>query len=1132
MTDTAHDPHDPHDPHAHLRHAIAHAAHMLPAQGPIATFVHHNTLHAFEHLPFHDALEDAKNHLHCAVYLSPADFQAHFRRGRIDEDDLKFAFEQRRAETLRATSPLVPGLSVKQIEMMALLHDIQPIPPEALRWEIQEHGLLRHFDTAVPANLRQNLILRTSAWVEGWITKLEQGRCTLSALIAAWLDPAFEDRVATAPPPSTSPPSLDMSLRSLGLRDRDAQQRYVSCIDEALRARHIALDDAARARWIHTERTYASGLLLTELSVHALDPDSLRRHLKKLAERWSIDLLWHTCKRQTKHLTPEVQHRFSPDWIANIGGTISHRDALRALTHQDPAETVNEVLIRLCAAYLDEGMALWAMPNRAQGFLRAWQTQTLTTASAPRPSWQSGLVAAVQQAVDQNLSALDIITRALHDLGVPEDTHEAYIERILLQLPGWAGMFNRLEQNPGDRSPDAPPASLHDYLAVRLTYDLLALHHFATEHLPPNLFSKDAPLSQLTPALRRAATLQDATTTSNDDHDRPWRLFILAQFSGLCAPDIAAWSPSQTAAVIAALDAFTPRKRLEIWQEAYEQHYRRQLLDALALAPAITPPKPEIQVAFCIDDREESIRRHLEALCPAAETFGIAGFFGVAIDYQGLDDGAPAPLCPVVVTPAHTVHEVPVDDSNTTIASHRFKRRRWLVRSGRLFNRLTRSMILGALLAPIAGLLATIPLLSRVVAPRVVDRLQRTARDRLLPGPQTRLQTTHSGDHHHTPLGHKRQLGFTPEEQAARVAGTLENMGLTRNFAPFVVMMGHGSVSVNNPHMSAYDCGACGGKHGGPNARLFADMANNPEVRAQLRTSRNIDIPDSTWFIGAMHNTCTDDITLFDLHAVPPSLQPALASLQKNLDDARKLSAQERCRRFASAPKNPSPSRALRHVEGRAVDLSQARPELGHVTNASCIVGRRSLSRALFLDRRAFLVSYDPDIDPTGRILERILAAVGPVGAGINLEYYFSCVDNLRLGCGSKLPHNLTSLLGVMDGSLSDLRTGLPRQMIEIHEPIRLQVVVEAEPQTLLDIVGRQPELARLIGNGWIQVISISPATGAQTFFIPGQGFVPWDWTAPQPLPSAPDSLSWYQGHHDFLPPALIKNTQHTQSPN
>src|SRR5437762_965210 len=65
----------------------------------------------------------------------------------------------------------------------------------------------------------------------------------------------------------------------------------------------------------------------------------------------------------------------------------------------------------------------------------------------------------------------------------------------------------------------------------------------------------------------------------------------------------------------------------------------------------------------------------------------------------------------------------------------------------------------------------------------------------------------------------------------------------------------------------------------------------------------------------------------------------------------------------------------------------------------------------LFLDRRAFLVSYDPVRDDDGAVLARIMEAAVPVVAGISLEYYFGYVDPTGYGCGTKLPHNVTSLL-------------------------------------------------------------------------------------------------------------------------
>jgi uncharacterized protein YbcC (UPF0753/DUF2309 family) len=134
---------------------------------------------------------------------------------------------------------------------------------------------------------------------------------------------------------------------------------------------------------------------------------------------------------------------------------------------------------------------------------------------------------------------------------------------------------------------------------------------------------------------------------------------------------------------------------------------------------------------------------------------------------------------------------------------------------------------------------------------------------------------------------------------------------------------------------------------------------------------------------------------------------------------------------------------SLLHVQERAEDLAQTRPEYGNCTNEMCFVGRRSRIRGLYLDRRSFLMSYDKSQDTDkNMILARILGAVIPVCEGINMLYTLSAIDSSGWGSGTKLPHNVTSLLGVMDGAASDLRTGLPWQGVDIHEPVRILFIV------------------------------------------------------------------------------------------
>jgi len=212
---------------------------------------------------------------------------------------------------------------------------------------------------------------------------------------------------------------------------------------------------------------------------------------------------------------------------------------------------------------------------------------------------------------------------------------------------------------------------------------------------------------------------------------------------------------------------------------------------------------------------------------------------------------------------------------------------------------------------------------------------------------------------------------------------------------------------------------------------------------------------------------------------------------------------------------------AHQHVEARAEDLAQTRPELGHATNALCIVGRRERTRGLFFDRRAFLTTYDPTQDDAeATILTRLLQAAVPVCAGITLEYFFSRVDNTGFGCGTKLPHNVTSLLGVMDGAQSDLRTGLPWQMVEIHEPTRLAIVVESTRDRLQRVVEADENLDRLVRNRWIWLACLDPESG-QVWELRPTGFVAH--TPEYTLAVvAGDSAAWYQGKRGFLSPVAI----------
>ncbi len=323
------------------------------------------------------------------------------------------------------------------------------------------------------------------------------------------------------------------------------------------------------------------------------------------------------------------------------------------------------------------------------------------------------------------------------------------------------------------------------------------------------------------------------------------------------------------------------------------------------------------------------------------------------------------------------------------------------------------------------------------------------------------------------------RIGFSLDEQTRFVAQALQSIGLTKDFSRFILLVGHGSTSENNPYESALDCGACGGAHGIVSARVLAQMANKAEIRRRLRKT-GIEIPDDAWFIPALHNTTTDEITLHDLELLPASHLVYLDRLRDGLLSASRLCAQERLPSLLGEGKTLKPAAAFRDAQRNAMDWSQVRPEWGLSRNAYFVIGRRSLTQSKMLDGRAFLHSYDYRVDRKGRLLENILTGPLVVGQWINMEHYFSTVDNEKFGSGSKVYHNVAGRFGVLSGNLSDLRTGLPAQTVlndghPYHQPMRLITVIEAPQEHARKAIESVVAVKRLVRNGWIRLLIVDP---------------------------------------------------------
>lgn len=1031
---------DKSDPMSRLEASIAHTSHLLPAQGPINVFVHHNTLHAFEDLPFHDAVSIAAETFGCHPYLLEDEFRSELAANRMTNEDIEEALQK---TTRLADQSLANGLVTRiQLRRAMMLYPLYFAPTAELNWLIAETDALQDFRKDIESSHRTEVVESTKRWI-----------------LRDFGNNSIQDNLGAKP-------------------DRNRSQTHT------------------RTSEVNGHRKLIEQVLLEVCDDNPIDWS---------AQDWesaTLRLIWSAC-RSGAETTPHPSE--SSDGIR-------HRDVLYRATGIDCDKMVNDLLVRFCSVYVDQGFSQWELPDRTTGFFNCFLQLYSQSGTSPGIPYD-GLKNELKLLLQKGTSTLQSVLESLCDMGVPESEWDKFLAETLLALRGWAGILNQIEHR-SDRVPlGVPSHSLQEFLAIKLIIERVVLRNIIRSDLKNEYKLKEL-RQKLTPP-------KQIKTNGEVNLQRAFTLYQLSQSCGWTPERLHQLTPAQWKELVVETETFDSLQRRKTFQLAFESAYRQQVLNAYQRHSQTiglrqvgltnqNKRRPSFQIVCCIDDREESFRRHLEEIDPECETFGAAGFFAVPIYYRGAGDAHFVPLCPIIMKPQHYIVEQ-VREEALEKHGRRSRARKLIGKQAHAWHTSSRSFVSGLGMA-ILGPLATIPLVARVMFPRLTAAFRKAASNILTPPTETELTLERMEG---SPGKEPGQLGFTVSEMADAVQRLLQDIGLKDNFASIVVVCGHGSSSLNNPHESAYNCGACGGGRGGPNARAVAAMANDSRVRAILK-GRGLTIPEDCCFVGAFHNTCDDSIRFVEIEKIPSSLKTSFDHVLKTIEQARTRNAHERSRRFVSAGLSLKPSAALRHVETRSEDLSQTRPEYNHATNAICTVARRGRTRGLYLDRRSFLVSYDPTQDDAEQaILARILGAVIPVCAGINLEYYFSRVDVTGYGCGSKLPHNVTSLIGVMDGAASDLRTGLSAQMVEIHDPVRLLFVIETRPENFLNIMARNPVIKRLCGNGWVQVATLSPDS-PDIHLLDGDHFEPFKGKISD-LPRVKNSIEWYRGWRDNL---------------
>ncbi|GAB5402384.1 MAG: DUF2309 domain-containing protein [Aureliella sp.] len=652
-----------------------------------------------------------------------------------------------------------------------------------------------------------------------------------------------------------------------------------------------------------------------------------------------------------------------------------------------PTVIVNEIS-RFCASYFDQGQASWKMPNSDDSLFAAWRS----FAQIDRRLEMKGMKGFRAFAASLPTEPVEAVAALVQKLDLNESRLE-FLMTQLMSIPGWAAYVKYCDR--GAAVENSLESQLVGLLAIRLAYDVALVH---------------------------------CGIASDEDYKA-------SLSSPLNAPQL---QPSESAAVRFVL------------QTAVEYKYRNELLAAVTSEDAgqtefadEEPTRKSAQMVFCIDVRSEPLRRQLEAVSHSVETFGFAGFFGLAAQHVQIGEQNGTPQCPVLLSPGVTARDT---CDHHYAAEQSVNQEKGLGRSWKSFQS---AVMAGFAFVESCGLAYTWKLLA--------DTLRIKSKSKQIATTPKFTTSPESMDE------------LDVADRAAMAQSILKNLGLTSNFARLVVFCGHGSETKNNPLAASLDCGACGGHSGEVNARLAAGLLNDSLVRKEL-SEQGIEIPSDTHFTAGLHNTTTDEITFPDEAIVPSSHSGDMTSLIATCAAASELARAERAVRFVGA--DPS------QLEIRSRDWSEVRPEWGLAGNAAFVVAPRSTTQAMRLGGRVFLHSYQHENDEDYKTLELIMTAPMVVTNWINMQYFASTVDNKNYGCGNKALHNVVAGVGVLEGNAGDLRTGLPIQSLHDgrslhHEPLRLQVFIDAPANRIQEVLMRHSHVRDLVVGGWLHLYCI-----------------------------------------------------------
>jgi len=848
-----------------------------------------------------------------------------------------------------------------------------------------------------------------------------------------------------------------------------------------------------------------------------VDLELAKQFLMEVSHQWSSLRVQFLHKKEKidedlyKYLQENSIFANEEAWLSKLTKHMTLYEIIDAPFNLDNKEEIEKNIIEFISRFLDEDQTTLNMPNRQLGMFETFK---------------------LYEKFNYEKDAQSFVEESLQELCVKDA--ESYFLTHLLKLHGWAGFIKYRSENPDYISQEQFPSSLIDYMAIRLYYERevvkkskLSNFTLFKEYSSKNLSDTILQLLKhknmlLGPALDALEANEGTSKVLSDYIANELKLDALQMQH----------SHEVMNSELSLIElASTIRKLQEdegyIWLKSLEDSYIESYVEKFTEIQTQDEAKPIASATFCLDVRSEVIRRSIEAT-GAYKTFGAGGFLGIPIAFVEFDKAHELLLAPAVIKPQNVVFELPNESHEEYCSKIGMNKTTKKVLSDLKNNPYTPYIMVEAI-----GWIFGINLFGKTFLPKKTKKLLSKLKpskpktsytlDKLSSDEiefyvkklhtkiiQSIMLEISSKEYSHTeveiirnhllfndplqiqvpsemieklktvyqitPQDYEYQkkklgmVGFTLEEKVAYLEKYLTMIGQVDNFPKFVTIIGHGSISDNNPFESALDCGACGGNISLPNTRTICMIANMKDVKEKLR-EKGIDIPEESIFIPGLHITTTDEIQFFDLDGLSDEEMQLFSKVK---DDFNKASQMSRVERSLSLPY----THTEKDVMIKSMDWSEPRPEWGLAGNIGVFAGPRDSTKHLKLNNRFFMHSYDSTIDnDEADILTRIFDGPLVVGEWINLEHYFSTVDNHIYGAGSKVYHNIVSKVGVFNGNYSDLKIGLPSQSVYLegkayHEPVRLLTFMEAPLAKVLKAVERSVAQPFII-NEWIRPIVI-----------------------------------------------------------